>query len=149
MQATDDSSGNEAFKALWEYLYDYMTIVNGLDNLIWLCNPQGDLQNTWVPDLRTVDLTGYDPYVGDNESQAYYYNGCKAMDPSGNTMVAMSENGKIPDPDKCVEDNALWLFFMIWNGMATSADRAGDSYYNNAKVITLETLPNITAYRLE
>ena len=146
MSGTEEgSTGAQAFKALWEYLYDYMTIVNGLNNLIWLCNPQGDLMNTWVPDLKTVDLTGYDPYVGDHNSQKLYYDGCKAMDPTGNAMVTMSENGRIPDPDKCVEDDALWLLFMIWNGMANSGDNM--SFYSHERIVTLETLPDITKYR--
>jgi mannan endo-1,4-beta-mannosidase len=145
------SSGADAFKALWEYMYDYMTIVNGLDNLIWLCNPQGDIMNTWVPDLKTVDLTGYDPYVGDNTSQKYYYDNTKKMDPTGNTMVAMSENGRIPDPDLCIQDDALWLFFMIWNGMAASSGgtQGISYYYNHERVVTLDSLPDLTKYRLK
>jgi len=152
--ATDSSPGSGAFKALWEYMYDYMTIVNGLDNLIWLCNPQGDEMNNWVPDLKTFDLTGYDPYVGDHNSQKLYYDGCKNMDPTGNTMVTMSENGRIPDPDLCVQDNALWLFFMIWDRMFTSQNGSGEGsaahrFYNHQRVVTLDTLPDLTKYRLE
>lgn len=152
--ATDGSSGNEAFKALWEYMYDYMTIVNGLTNLIWVCNPQGDTMNNWVPDLRTVDITGYDPYVANHESQKLFYKGCKDMDPTGNTMVAMTENGRIPDPDLCVEDDALWLYFMIWDRMFTQQNGSGPGskayeYFNHERVVSLDTLPDLKTYRLE
>ena len=168
--ATDNNTTGEfsfdGFKALWEYMYDYMTIVHGLNNLIWTCNPQGDAMNNWVPDLKTVDITGYDPYVGDHNSQKNFYDSCKAMDPTGPTMVAMTENGRIPDPDLCVADNALWLFFVIWDGMMNQNLPSGGSgnypgpytfgtpleesaaykFYRHERVVTLESLPDIRTY---
>ena len=163
---TTGEFSSDGFKALWEYMYDYMTIVHGLNNLIWTCNPQGDTANNWVPDLKTVDITGYDPYVADHNSQKMFYDGTNAMDPTGHTMVAMTENGRIPDPDLCVADNALWLFFVIWDGMmdqnlprpdtgtypgpytwATPLEEsAAYKFYRHERVVTLESLPDIRTY---
>ena len=152
--ATDDTNGRVAFRTLWEYMYDYMTLVHGLDNLIWLNNGQGNADNVWVPDSRTFHLTGYDRYPGENvdDPQKFYFDVTKNIDPS--KMVAMSENGPIPNPDKCREQDAMWLFFMVWDRMFTQQNGSGPGSigykaYNHEKVITFDKLPDLTAYRLD
>jgi len=156
---TDGSTASMGFKALWEYMYDYMTVVHGLDNLIWLCNAQGDAMNTWVPDRKTFHLTGYDHYIADHEPQKYLYDLTKNMAPD--IMVTLSEAGRIPDPDKCYEQDAMWLFFMIWDRMfyrnnvrtGTTPEQIQQSeayrFFNHPRVINLDTLPNLKTYRLD
>jgi mannan endo-1,4-beta-mannosidase len=152
--ATDGSFARYAFKALWEYMYDYMTIVHGLDNLIWLNNGQGAADNLWVPDRRTFHLTGYDLYPGAHvdESQKFYYDVTKNIDPT--KMVSLSENGPIPNPDKCFADGAMWLFWMVWDRMFVQQNGSGPgsighTAYNHPRVITLDSLPNLKTYRLD
>jgi hypothetical protein len=144
----------DSFKLLWEYMYDYMTIVHGLDNLIWLLNGQGATDNMWVSNLKTFHLTGYDRYPGANvdDSQKLYFDYTKNIDPT--KLVTLSENGPIPNPDKCMADDAMWLFFMVWDRMFTNQNGTGPgsighTAYNHEKVITFDKLPDLTKYRLE
>jgi mannan endo-1,4-beta-mannosidase len=87
------------------------------------------------------------------------------MVPRQNRIVALTENGEIPDPDKCKNDKAMWSWFMTWNdggsaeGQTTSGNFWTGEYhntnahktkvYNHELVITLDELPDLTAYRLE
>ena len=165
------SSGPEAYIALWEYMYDYFTNEKGLDNLIWVWNGQNYM---WVPNPATVDIVGYDwyPWPHDTpqaarnyQSQAALFNRVEAMVNDGKPrMVAMSENGAIPDPDNCKTDNAMWLWFCTWNDKTNEGKDDEENFwtgewhntgahkqkvYNHDLVITLDKLPDLTKYRLE
>ena len=165
------ASGPQAYICLWEYMYDYFTNEKGLDNLIWVWNGQN---KSWLPNPDTVDIVSFDYYVTDFSSTAQNYSSqkavfdrTKAMVPTDiSRMVALSENGAIPDPDNCKKDNAMWLWFMVWNDSYNSkqGDTSKDNFwtgdyhntqahkekvYNHELVITLDELPDITKYRLE
>jgi mannan endo-1,4-beta-mannosidase len=165
------ASGSEAYKALWEYMYEYFSNEKGMNNLIWVWNGQN---KSWFPNPDTVDIVSFDYYVTDSSpstpqnynSQKDVFNRTKAMSPDGDLMVALTENGAIPDPDNCKTDNAMWLWFMVWNDRYGSTDGethkdnfwTGEHHntqthkekvYNHELVITLDELPDITKYRLE
>jgi len=163
------ASGSGPYIALWEYMYNYFTIEKGLDNLIWVWNGQS---KNWFPDPATVDIVSFDYYVTDfapqspqnYASQKAVFDRTKEMVPAKNRMVALSENGAIPDPDNCKQDNAMWLWFMVWNDRSgsTQGETHKDNFwtggyhntqshkekvYNHDLVITLDKLPDITKYR--
>ena len=56
-------------------------------------------------------------------------------------MIALSENGGIPDPDKLVKDGAHWSWFMTWYG-GHILDESWNSkafiknVYNHAHILT-------------
>ena len=140
---------------LWRYLYDRLTNVHGLNNLIWVWNGQSA---TWYPGDDYVDIASQDIYDGEQnyESQIESYNAVKAY-PGQTKLVALSENSNIPDPDNMEVDGAWWLFFVVWNDSTaeanvTSSDNfwTGEYYntnahkshvYNHELVITLDELP--------
>jgi mannan endo-1,4-beta-mannosidase len=86
-------------------------------------------------------------------------------------MVALTENGAIPNPDNCFTDGASWLWFCTWNDSRTNQQMITDGTQNNEgnflageyhntdahkqhvythpKVVTLDKLPDLTTYRLE
>ena len=164
------ASGSAAYLALWDYIYDYFNDEKGLDNLIWVWNGQNA---SWFPSrAATADLVGFDYYTSANtqtsaqnySSPTTYFNNHKNMVPNKDRMVAMTENGAIPDPTLCKNANALWLFFMVWNDSnnSTTADKENfwrGNYHNTLThkkyvfdhelVITLDELPDLTKYRLE
>ncbi|MDR2701502.1 MAG: glycoside hydrolase family 26 protein [Spirochaetaceae bacterium] len=161
------ASGAKPCIALWEYMYDYLTSEKGLDNLIWVWNGQ---RADWFPNPATVDIVGYDVYHNNNptdySSQRTYFSQTRAMVPGKDRMVALTENGAIPNPDMCYEDNAMWLWFMTWNDRSGSTQGQTDEnnfwtgeyhntnahktkVYNHDRVITLDELPDLTKYRLE
>ena len=158
------ASGPEAYIALWEYMYDYLVNTKGLNNLIWVWNGQ---HAEWFPNSDTVDIIGFDVYASPAQnysSQKIYYENTLDMVGGGYRMVAMTENGAIPDPDNCKNDNAMWLWFLTWNdGSGSSQGQTGSNnfwtgeyhntqahknkVYNHELVITLDELPDLTAYR--
>jgi mannan endo-1,4-beta-mannosidase len=158
------AGGPEPYIALWEYMYDYFTYVKGLNNLIWVWN--GD-NGEWLPDPATVDIVGRDLYTNSFTSQKPEFEKSRAMVPAGqNRMIALTENGRIPDPDECIKDEAMWLWFMTWNDRSRSVQ--GETHkennwtgefnntnahkrkvYHHPAVITLDKLPDLTSYRLE
>jgi mannan endo-1,4-beta-mannosidase len=164
-------SGPLPYIALWEFMHDYLTNVKGLNNLIWVWNAQN---SRWVPNPETIDIIGYDyyPYPSNTPETAQNYNSQKTLftnagkwvsDYDGSVrIVAMTENGPIPDPDKCVQDKAMWSWFMVWNDSSSSYSSGNfwaggfvntqahkEHVYNHPKVITLNKLPDLTKYRLK
>jgi len=157
------ASGAAQYKALWEFMHEYLTNVKQLNNLIWVWNADNA---AWLPNPNTVDIVGRDLYSNTYESQKKEFDIASAMVPSGKHIIALTENGKIPDPDECIKDEAMWSWFMTWNDRYNSYD--GESHkenfwtgesnntqahkekvYNHPSVITLDKLPDLTTYRLE
>jgi mannan endo-1,4-beta-mannosidase len=157
------ASGPEAYKALWRYIYDYLANTKGLNNLIWVWNGQ---DAAWFPGGDTVDIVGYDVYPGPKNygSQADKFGDTLLMVPGKDRIVALTENGAIPDPDRCFEDNAMWSWFMTWNDSYGSVEGQTDQnnfwtgeyhntqshknkVYHHDRVITLDELPDMSGYR--
>lgn len=139
------AKGSGPAKALWDMMYDRLHNHFGLHNLIWIWStPEAD----WYPGNAKVDIMGYDSYPG-----AYNYTPQKNMFDqlynitTGNKLIAMTENGPIPDVANMFSAEATWSWFMTWNDLATAQNTNQHliDVYNNPKVITLEnyisTLP--------
>ncbi|MEO5996663.1 MAG: glycosyl hydrolase [Chitinophagaceae bacterium] len=139
------AKGSGSAKALWDIMYDRLHNYFGLHNLIWVWStPEAD----WYPGNEKVDIIGYDSYPG-----AYNYTPQKNMFDhlynvtSGKKLIAMSENGPVPDVGNVFSSEAAWSWFMTWNDLA-SAQNSNQHLidaYSNPSVITLEnyesTLP--------
>jgi mannan endo-1,4-beta-mannosidase len=157
------ASGAKPCIALWEYMYNYLTNDKKLDNLIWVWNGQN---KDWFPNPATVHIVGYDVYpqqAQDYSSQYEKFNETLNMVPAKDRIVALTENGEIPDPDKCKRDNAMWSWFMTWNDARnTNGETHKDNFwtgeyhntnahknhvYKHDLVITLDELPDITKYK--
>jgi mannan endo-1,4-beta-mannosidase len=158
-----------SYKALWAYIYDYFTAIKGLDNLIWVWNGQN---GAWYPDPNTVDIAGYDAYDDrrdDSSAQAQNYSAWKDLYTqtaswAPGKIVALSENGAIPDPDALESESAEWAYFMTWDDHGPTAGVTDkDNYwtgewhntnahktkvYNHDYVITLDELPVLSTYPL-
>ncbi|MCQ2573677.1 MAG: glycoside hydrolase family 26 protein [Treponema sp.] len=148
------ASGPEAYKALWKYMYTYYSEEKGLNNLIWVWNGQN---KEWYPGDDFVDITGEDIYSNNHDSQKKKYLECKASS-KGKKMVALTECGRIPDPEKCAEDDALWLYFMVWNDKTITGNFTDEDFwssdiinslefrksvYNSDKVLTLDEIKDL------
>lgn len=153
---TDGIPAAYAQVVLWRHLYDRLTNFYGLNNLIWVWNGQS---GAWYPGDAYVDIVSHDIYDGSRnyESQASVFNMAKGYSQESK-LVALSENSNIPDPDLMQQDNAWWLYFVVWNdtdtaeGVTSSSNFwTGEYYntnahktrvYNHERVITLDELPN-------
>ncbi|MBR7038370.1 MAG: beta-mannosidase, partial [Oscillospiraceae bacterium] len=143
------AKGPEAYKALWYYLYDQLTNVYGLHNLIWVWNAQAA---DWYPGDAYVDVIGTDIYAGEHSYGAQNAKFSEMLEWSEtNKLIALTENGTVFDIDNVVAANSRWMWFGTWcggfveeNGHYTDAftERAVMSKtYNSEQVITLDELP--------
>lgn len=149
------SSGAEAYKELWKLMYDRLTNVHHCNNLIWVWNGQNV---DYYPGDEYVDIVGYDSYPevhGDHSPQKSLWDYTKGT-PTKNKIVAMTENGSIPDPDSCFSEGIRWSFFCTWNGEFALKDYQLGSEHNDLdffkkivdheRVLTLDEMPDLKSW---
>ena len=133
------AKGAEPCLALWDILIERLKNYHQLHNLIWVWStPEPD----WYPGNDKVDMIGYDSYPGVNN----YTNQKTMFDhlymlTRGEKLIAMTENGPIPDPNACLEQDAPWLYFASWSDLVTEQNATAhlQDVYNNPLVLTLES----------
>lgn len=148
------ASGPDDYLWLWNLLYDRLTNHHGLNNLIWVWNGQ---DKAWYPGDETVDIIGLDIYPppGDHRSQLEKFLQASSWAQKTHKLVALTENGSIPDPDAMIEDGAVWSYFTTWNDAAGRKDEENfwsgklhnslefrKRVYNHPYVLTLDELPS-------
>lgn len=135
---------NEVFQKLWYMIYDRIENYHKLTNIIWVWNGQ----STYCAiHPNSFDIEGIDRYYNgtdiSNEAISEYYatsyhelttydESCAELAGLETTgkMMTLSECGYIPDPQGCIDNNTMWLYYMVWNGsFIYEEDAAG-----NAKV---------------
>ncbi|MBR4555034.1 MAG: beta-mannosidase [Ruminococcus sp.] len=152
------SSGADAYIGLWKLMYDRLTNVHHINNLIWVWNGQDP---TYYPGDEYVDIIGYDIYAekGDTSSQKEIFDLMKSVTDE-KKIIVLSENGVIPDPDECFSDGSRWGWFATWNGefMIDGGEMKISDYtgeekakkiYNSERVLTLDELPDLKCYPLD
>lgn len=111
------ASGADAYKELWDIVYERMTVYHKLDNLIWVTNPQ---DAKWYVGDDKCDIVGDDPYYDYSLRKNYEKDRANAKRFkknyrfAENKMIAMTENDFIPDIDAVFDKNVKWLFFATW-----------------------------------
>ncbi len=115
----------ECYVQLYRLVFDRMVNTNKLTNLIWVWNINTDpkfgydysaLNAEWYPGDEYVDIVAvdiYDPLLNHN-SAANYFNKI-VSDVGTKKLIALSENGAIPDIDSIAEDKAYWSYWMTWS----------------------------------
>ena len=115
----------ECYVQLYRLVFKRMVETNKLNNLIWVWNINTDpafgydysaLNAAWYPGDEYVDIVAVDIYdpLNDHNSAANYYNKI-VSDVGTSKMIALSENGAIPDIDSIAEDKAYWSYWMTWS----------------------------------
>lgn len=137
--------GPELFRQLWVTMYDYFVHDRGLNNLIWvLCYP-GNPDPDWYPGDAYVDIAGADTYSGGSSSHAAMFNAVGQIISHNPMPVTYHECGVPPDPDACLDDGAMWSWWMQWHtDFLTDTD--GEyltMVYNHELVVTLDEVPDI------
>ena len=150
------AAGPEPCKELWKLLYDRLTNVHGLNNLIWVWNGQAA---DWYPGDEYVDIIGEDIYPGNYVYSSQSGKFAEAVEypdhyPETAKIVALSENGCFFDPDLAWRDQAPWAWFCTWSGEFVAQngynklsgkyteDYMVEKVYNHERVITLDELPD-------
>lgn len=131
------AKGATVYKQLWNLMYDRLMNYHGLHNLLWCwCGDDA----AWYPGSDKVDIIGIDSYPGN----FVYINNKVEFDKAyvlsnGTKLIAMTENGPMPDIDTSLEGGAPWSFFMSWVDVTTANDDARiKAVYADPRVITLE-----------
>ncbi len=150
-------AGPDCYKQLYKLVYDRMVNVNGVKNALWIWNIERDpqlgydynaLNPEWYPGDDYVDIVGVDIYnnSGDNQSNVNYYN--KIIDEIGShKILALTENGPIPDVDSTFDDNAVWSFWMPWyntwsSGFLNQTDNSvWQKNLSDSRILSLESMP--------
>ncbi len=149
----------ESYIKLYRLMYDRMTNYHNLTNLIWIWNGQ---EKDWYPGDDVVDIVSTDIYAGEHvyASQSASFITCSEC-PGERKLIALSENGCIPDPDLMHRDNARWLFWSVWGDdycIRWSEPVYNEQYtdkemlkkaYDSEYTLTLDELPNLKKYRLD
>lgn len=133
---------------LWKIMYDRLTYEHELNNLIWVWN---SVNAAWYPGDDYVDILSYDSYPGE-----YNYTAVSAQFEQllrlgqGKKLIAMAENGPIPDPALMQETKAYWSWFSTWDGSVLREHNDIEHLhyvYNDPYVYTLEDLPDLKNYK--
>ncbi len=153
------ASGPDAYLELYKLLYDRLTNVHGLNNLIWVWNGQ---DAAWYPGDEYVDIIGEDIYPGEHVYASQIDRFLKAASyTKTRKIITLSENGCIPDPDRCIRDGAMWSWWCTWDGEFVLKSAGFNAYsekyteksmlkaaYAHENVITRKTLPDLKHYPL-
>lgn len=144
------SKGAENYKWLWRLLYERQTKYHKLNNLIWVYNGQ---KGDWYVGDDLCDIIGEDIYPDKHCYEAQGKRFLDAVGYSGKKIVALTENGVIPDIDLIERDNVYWSWFNTWcrEFIVDGSGNISEEYteksmlqkvYNSDKVITLDELPD-------
>lgn len=136
------AQGAAACKQLYWLVYDRIVNYHGINNLIWVWTTQDNSEAAnWYPGHSYVDAVGADIYLnGGNYSPStgMFYNIVNLV--SGQKLVAMTENGTIPDAAAMTTQAAYWSWFMTWNGFENNNSQNSlahvQSVYNNSYVLS-------------
>jgi mannan endo-1,4-beta-mannosidase len=130
--------GSQACKSLYDITYNRLVNHHQIHNLIWVwSSPESD----WYPGNAKVDMIGYDSYPG-----AFNYTIQKTVFDqlfkivNGEKLIAMTENGPIPDIEKCLTMDAPWSYFMLWadSYSASNSPQHLQGVFNNPNVLSIE-----------
>lgn len=149
------AKGPEPCIALWKLMYHRLTYEHGLNHLIWVWNGQ---HADWYPGDEFVDIIGEDIYapVRDYSSQQERFRTAESYTRTPK-IIALSENGVVPDPDRMAEDGTPWAWNCTWYGTFVYREEEdgrlaySEEYteleqlretYCHPRTITLEELPD-------
>ncbi len=143
------------FAALYRLVYERLVFKKGVKNLVWVFNPKDANMTGWDPGSTYYDVRGVDIYNDANNhtsnSSAFF----DLMTKFGTDKVlALSENGPIPDVTNMHTDQAVWSWWMpwyespAWNGgyVSQTAASVWKSNMENENIITLDKMPGWASY---
>ena len=136
--------GAASFVKLYRLVYDEMVNVKGVHNVIWVWNA-GENDTDWNPGDDYYDVVSADIYNPDFDYSSSYvaFDNLKRLT-AGRKIVALSENGPIPDIDLEFDEEAVWAWWMpwyqTWNGnfVSKTSSQEWTKCMTDPRVVTLE-----------
>jgi len=136
--------GKEPFIKLYQLVYDEMVNNLGVHNVIWVWNADTSHMD-WDPGSDRYDGVSLDIYneAFDYSSNYVAFDNLKTLT-QGKKILALSENGPIPDIDKEFAEDAVWSWWMPWyqtwggNFVDKTSAEEWTKCMNDPRVVTLE-----------
>ena len=138
--------GEEGIKRLWIMMYEYFTRHHGLNNLIWVWNPNaprdipGD--EAWpyedfFPGIEYVDILAADVYRNDYRQSHHD----RLVDLAQGKPLALGEVGEIPTTG-ILEEQPRWSWFMPWGWILFFSNKPDKikQVYHSGRVLTLDEI---------
>lgn len=145
------AKGSGPLRALWDLVYTRLTDHHGLNNLIWVWTSADTPESlAWYPGDDRVDIVGADIYppTGSHPTSLMLFERLVEMY-DGRKMVAMTENGAMPDAEAMAREGARWAWFMTWGDMVQDAElnppELVTEVYAHPDVLTHEDLADLAA----
>jgi mannan endo-1,4-beta-mannosidase len=145
------AQGPEPLRKLWRLMFENFTAKHKLNNLIWVFSPgaETDLAD-WYPGDAYVDIIGQDHYPmdGNHGTAKDIFDELTAFG-RRQKLIALGENGPIPDVNGLVREKAGWLFFTTWSGPVLTEKNSPEQlreWFNNPYVLNLGDLPDFGHY---
>ena len=109
------TKGGAAFQALYNLVYDEMVGVKGVKNLVWVWNPEYTSDKDWNPGATKYDVISLDIYEAWDYTAKYTKAYTELTTNYGtDKILAVSENGSIPDMSAMKAGNTVWSWWMPW-----------------------------------
>jgi len=151
------AQGADAYIQLYRLLYDRLTNVHSLNNLIWVWNGQS---KDWYPGDEYVDMIGWDIYAGEHtysSQSAVFLEALRVTEKK--MMIILSENGTIPDIDLIFRDETIWGSYATWSGdFVVKNKKLSEQYtekaiiekmYKDERTVNLDDLPDFKTYPIK
>lgn len=102
------------FVKLYQLVYNEMVNVKGVHNVLWVWNA-GTEDVDWNPGADYYDVVSADIYNSAFDYSSSYptFDKLKTLT-QGKKIIALSENGPIPDIDNQMDEDAMWSWWMPW-----------------------------------
>ena len=138
-----NAQGPAAFKSLWRLMYRRLTYYNQLHNLIWVYCANGSPDAAWYPGDGVVDITGTDIYQPPTSNMSSTWTEMQTQF-APRRLVALTETGNPPDPDKIRAYATWWSWFASWSGQYVRNQPVSflTRVYNDRDIITKDELAN-------
>lgn len=147
------NQGPDAFKQLWQLLYNRLTVHNHLHNLIWVYCANAMPDPAWYPGDNYVDVAGDDIYQSSatpdpNVNISGNWTAMRAMAP--NKLIALTETESLVNPDQERGYATWWSWFCAWQGSYIRNQPVAflKSLYTDADIITKDELTDWAATAL-
>ena len=149
-----NNTTGEQYAALYRLVYDEMVNVKGVKNLVWVFNPEASLDVSWNPGADYYDVVSVDIYNNDNDHSSNSAAFDSFKEKWGTTKIlALSENGPIPDVENMHTDQAVWSWWMPWYSSwsgkwpGQTANSVWKKNMEDDRIITFEDMPGWDKYK--
>lgn len=108
------AKGSGPFKQLWRLMFNRLTRVHHLHNLIWVYTAGSNPD--WYPGDSMVDVVGTDSYPSDaSDPLSATWDDFNARY-GGRKLLALTEFGHTPDVERMRRFGVRWSYFVSWSG---------------------------------